>query len=240
MRTNFMRACIVLMAVPILAATLVTAAPANAQRPAMPRVRPEPHDSSSSETWGSCRRVALRAAPSERARVVGIVDSGKIVHFVETARVTASPGIVVVRRTHTLTQRLEGHDGRPVVIKHPKRWRLAAGDSVYIVDELTDYEKYDNYVFELRGHEDTTTIFWDERRTFVVPGAFIPPDPHSPATADSSVGAEMVEEMDQDWWSRVRTASGLTGWTHGGEDEWTGRSHRDYPLSRCVAGASRR
>jgi hypothetical protein len=195
--------------------------------------------------------VALRAAPSERARVVGIVDSGMIVRFVETARVTTSPGVVVVRRTHTLTQRLEGHDGRPVAIKYPKRWRLAAGDSVYIVDELTDYDKYDNYVFSLRGHEDTTTTFWDERRTFVVPGA-LEREPRwaataeslvtdeSPLTTDSSVTAEMVEEMDQDWWSRVRTASGLTGWTHGEEDEWTGRSRKDYPLSRCVANASRR
>lgn len=237
MRTNFMRSCNALTAVPILAATLVMATPANAQRPAMPRARPEPHDSSWSETWGSCRRLALRAAPSERARVVGIVDSGKIVRFIETQRVTARPGIVVIRRTHTLTQRLEGSDGRPVAIKHPKRWRLAAGDTIYIVDELTDYDKYDNYVFEFRGREDTTAIFWDER-TFVVPDAFIPPDPRSSVTAD--VTAELIVPMDQDWWTRVRTASRLTGWTHGGEDEWTGRSRNDYPLSRCVAGASRR
>jgi hypothetical protein len=232
-----MRACNELKAVPILVAMLVAARPAKAQQPTMPRARPEPHDSSWSKTWGSCRRVALFATPSKGARVVGLVDSGKLVHVFEAQRVTTRPGIVVIRRTHTLTQRLEGSDGRPVAIKHPKRWRLAAGDTVYIVDELTDYDKYDNYVFEFRGREDTTAIFWDEK-TFVVPGAFLPPGPLSSVTAD--VTAELIVPMNQDWWTRVRTASGLTGWTHGGEDEWTGRSRNDYPLSRCVAGVSRR
>ena len=220
-----------------LAATLSLPTPVRAQRPAMPRVRPEQKDSLSTDTWGSCKRAALRAAPSERAGVVGIVDSGKIVRVVETVRVTTLPGIVVVRRTHTLTQRLEGRDGRPIAIKHPKHWRLVAGDSVYIVDELTDYEKYDNYVFSLRGHEDTTAVFFDER-TPVVPGASSPPDPRSSVTGD--VTAEMIVWMEQDWWTRVRTVSGLEGWTQGRGDEWTGRSRYDNPLSRCVAGASRR
>ena len=237
MRTKVLRTCNALTVVPILAVLLV-AAPVRAQRPAMPRIRPE-LCAECRNTWGSCKRVALRAAPFESARVVGMVDSGTTVRFIATQRITTAPGIVIVRRAHTLTQRLEGRDGRPVAIKHPKHWRLAAGDSVYIVDELTDYDKYDNYVFVLRGREDTTTVFWDER-TFVVPGAFIPRDPRSSVTAVSSVRAEMIVSMDQDWWTRVRTAAGLTGWTDGGADSWTGRSRHDYPLSRCVANVKGR
>ena len=46
-----------------------------------------------------------------------------------------------------------------------------------------------------RGQEDTTAAFWRD-----------PAD-----SPDASAKAQMVEPMEQDWWARVRAASGVTG-----------------------------
>jgi hypothetical protein len=148
-----------------------------------------------------------------------MVDSGVTVSVIDGQRITTRPGIVVVRRTHTLTQRLDGDEG-PVAIEHPKHWRLTRGDTVYVVDVETDGDSHMNYVCTYRGREDTTAAFWGD-----------PEDPLSP-----SANVQMIAPMEQAWWARVRATSGVTGWTTWSL-AWTGTSYYDDPLSKRVAGA---
>ena len=206
----------------LLAAVTAPGNLARAQRPAMPRVRAQPCEGYCSTTWASCRRVALRASPSSSAAVVGSVDSGQVVRVLDGRRLTSGPGLVVVRRTHTLVQRLSGSDG-DVPLANPKRWRLNRGDTVYVVDKDTDGDSYVNYVWSLRGREDTTAAFWD--------------DPANPLSPRARV--RMLVDLEQTWWARVRSATGLVGWTTQ-SPEWSGTSYYDEPASRCVRGAPAR
>ncbi|HKH90397.1 MAG TPA: hypothetical protein VKA54_01275 [Gemmatimonadaceae bacterium] len=185
----------------------------------MPRVRRQPCEGYCNTTWASCRRVALRATPSPRAAVVGNVDSGQLVRVLDGQRHTTTAGRVVVQHTHTLVQRLSGSDG-DVPLTNPKRWRLRRGDTIHVVDKDTDGDSYVNYVWILRGHEDTTAAFWDDPA-----GA-----PARPARV------RMIAELEQTWWVRVRNATGLAGWTTQGP-EWSGTSYYDEPASRCARGS---
>jgi hypothetical protein len=196
---------------------LAFASAADAQSTAMPRVRAQPCEGYCRATWGTCARVALRSTPSEAGKIVGRVDSGQTVRVLDGRRITTRAGVVVVRRTHTMVQRLDGSE-EPVVMPHPKRWRLTRGDTIHVVDKETDGDSFVNYVWILRGREDTTAAFWPD-----------PADEPSPASK-----AQMVAPMEQAWWARVRHASGLTGWTTYSTD-WTGTSYYDDPLSKCVA-----
>jgi hypothetical protein len=206
-------------------AALTAPSAAGAQLPPMPRVRSEPCDGYCQPTWATCRRAALRAAPDVDARVVARLDSGQLAHVIDGRRITTRPGIVVVRRTHTLVQRLSGADG-DVPLEHPKRWRLIRGDTVYVVDRETDGDSYRNYIWVRRGQEDTTAAFWDDPEVMT-----------SPPTRSANV--RLLAPMEQTWWARVRTTTGLTGWTAAG-DEWSGRSYYDDPASKCVPGAPAR
>jgi hypothetical protein len=198
----------------------IAATEVGAQAPRMPWVRPEPCDGYCNKVWASCTRVGLRASPEESARVVATVDSGQLVDVIGGERRTTKPGVVVVRRPHTLVQRLSGPDSE-YTPPRPKRWQLRPGDTMYVVDKDTDGDSYVNYVWTYRGREDTTLAFWDEayRRS-----------------TDRAVNTQLVAEMQQAWWARVRSASGQVGWTRHGP-EWTGTSHYDEPISRCVKSA---
>jgi len=187
----------------------------------MPRVRSQPCDGYCQTKWATCKRVALRATPSERAPVAGILDSGHIARVIDGRRITTRPGIVVVRRTHVLTENLDGDEG-PVVIEHPRHWRLTRGDTLYVVDVETDGDSHTNYIWTYGGREDTTAAFWNN------PGS--PPLP--------SAKVQMIAPMEQAWWARV-TVSGTTGWTTW-SSAWTGTSYYDDPLSKCVAGVKDR
>lgn len=191
----------------------------------MPRVRSEPCDGYCQPVWASCQRVALRAAPSAHAPVAAHLDSGQLVRVVDGRRITTRPGIVVVRRTHVFVQRLDGGDGE-VTLERPKRFHLIRGDTIYVVDKQTDGDSYTNFIWMRRGQEDTTAAFWDDPEFMT-----------EPTSRSSKV--RMVAPMEQAWWARVRTATGLTAWTTAG-DEWSGRSYYDDPASKCVPGAPRR
>lgn len=196
-----------------------------AQRPSMPRVRSEPCEGYCQPVWATCHSVALRAAPAADARIVARLDSGQLVRVIDGRRITTRPGLVVVRRTHVFVQRLDGGDGE-VTLEHPKRLRLMRGDTIYIVDKQTDGDSYRNYIWMRRSLEDTTAAFWDDPEVMTEPTA-------------RSTRVRMVAPMEQDWWARVLTVTGLTGWTTAG-NEWSGRSYYDDPASKCVPGAPRR
>jgi hypothetical protein len=202
----------------------VPVAMAQSQRPPMPRVRAQPCTGYCNTIWASCQRAALRAAPAESAPVVASVDSGQLVHVIAGERRTTRPGIVVVRQTFTLVQRLSTAD-EDYTPPHPKRWRLKGGDTVYVVDTDTDGDSYTNYIWVYRGHENTTAAFWH--------------DTNDESTTPIA-NAQLMAEIEQRWWARVRTSTGTLGWTAPGS-EWSGTSYYDEPLARCVrAGRSKK
>jgi hypothetical protein len=191
---------------------------AEAQRPQMPRVRPEPCEGYCRPMWASCTRAVLRAAPVQSAPQVATVDSGQLVRVIAGERRTTKPGVVAVRRPYTLVQRLATPDDE-ITPPNPKRWQLNPGDTIYVVDTESDGDSYENFIWVLRGHEDTTAAFWDE----LIDGQHL----------NESAAAELVEKIEQQWWARVRTANGATGWTRP-DSTWSGTSHYDFPASRCA------
>jgi hypothetical protein len=204
-----------------LISLLVTAAAPRglgAQRPAMPRVRPDDCGGYCNSVWASCARIRLRSAPSEKASVAAVLDSGLRVNVLAREARTLSPGVVVVRRTFTLVEKRYG-PAEPVTPPNAKRWRLRAGDTIYVVDTESDGDSYTDYVWSYRGREATTAKFWF--------------DPESDFAPDPSARARMVAPMDQQWWTHVRGPRGETGWTRGGR-EWTGTGHYDDPAEKCA------
>ena len=192
---------------------------AQAQRPLMPRIRVAPCEHYCSSVWASCLPVSLRSAPIETASIVARVDSGQLVRVIAGERRTTQPGVVVVRHSHTLVQRLSSSN-EDYTPPNPKHWRLRKGDTLFIVDKQTDGDSYVDYVWVYKNMEDTTAAFWPD-------GQGLAPD----GTRNVRLHSMMV----QDWWAQVRTPSGITGWTRPG-DEWTGTSYYDDPVTKCARG----
>src|SRR5215217_3066493 len=115
----------------VVALVFAPAATAPAQRPSMPRVRSEPCTGYCRPEWASCKANVLRASPSPTAPVVARIDSGDIVRVVTGERRTTRAGIVVIRKPANLVQRLSAPD-EEITPPRPKRWRLRAGDTVYV------------------------------------------------------------------------------------------------------------
>lgn len=203
----------------LAAIMLAHANTASAQRPQMPRVRAEPCTGYCRTEWASCKTNVLRATPSPTASIVARIDSGEIVHVLAGERRTTRPGIVVIRKPVTLVQHLSGPDD-DITPPRPKRWRMKTGDTVYVVDIETDGDSYKNYIWVYRGHEDTTAAFWDASDS-------------SRSRLYAGVRTDLIAEMDQAWWARVRTAAGKEGWVKP-EPGWTGTSYYDDPLSKCA------
>jgi len=209
-----------------LAAALVLAAmplDLGAQRPAMPRVRPAPCEEVPYcyNVWASCARVTLRSEPSQTAPVAAVLDSGLRVKVVTGQMRTVSPGVVVARRADTLVEQLDTPDER-VTPPNPKRWRLRAGDTLYVVDRQGDGDSYANFTWIYRGQEATTASFWLE------------PDEEAEFPEVARVRSlRMVAPMKQEWWVRVLGPKGQTGWTRR-TSEWSGTSYYDDSAEKCA------
>jgi hypothetical protein len=198
----------------------------DAQRPKMPYVRSAPCEGPGSvgycyPEWASCARITLRMTPSETAPVAAVIDSGRRVRVLTGEMRTTSPGLVVVRRAFTFTERLDGTDG-PIKPANPKRWRLRAGDTIYVVDRWGDGDGTANFTWIYRGQEANTGSFWldlDEQREF----------PEIAAAREE----KMVAEMQQDWWVYVRGPRDVMGWTRA-LPEWSGKGYYDDSAEKCA------
>jgi hypothetical protein len=200
-----------------LLALAVTPIDVDAQRPTMPRARREPCENYCNREWASCGRISLRTTPSEKAAIAAVVDSGLRVEVVDGERQTVAPGIIVVRRAFTLVEQRDSTGGL-VTPKNAARWSLRAGDTIYVVDRISDGDGEASYVWFHRGREMTTD-------------PFSPPNVYAdPAPSDS---LRLGRDIRQRWWRRVRTPDGKTGWTRS-DDKWTGQSYYHDPVEKCA------
>ncbi len=189
----------------------------DAQRPTMPRVRPEPCEGYCKPVWASCARITLRAAPSEKAAVTAVLDSGVRASVLERQYHVPSPGVVLVRRSFTWVEQHDQAEGPPVTPRNPRRWNFRVGDTIYVVDKDTDGDSYVNYVWMYGGKEATTASFWEDDRN----------------EPDAKTRARLLSPMGEEWWVRMQGPAGQTGWARSG-NEWTGRSYYDDPIEKCA------
>jgi hypothetical protein len=209
----------------VLAALALAVIPSRleAQRPAMPYVRPAPCKSVGYcyEEWASCARVSLRSEPSAAAPVAAVIDSGVRVKLIDGQMRTTKPGLVVVRRAFTLKESLDGEDG-PIAPPNPTRWRFRAGDTVYVVDRWGDGDGNANFTWIYRGQEGNTGSFWldlYEQEKW----------PEIAAVRE----VRTMAELEQTWWVQVRGPRGEVGWTRSTE-EWSGKSYYDDSAGKCA------
>jgi hypothetical protein len=214
-RTSRLPRFISLAAVAALATTFIPTSAA-AQRPAMPRIRPDSCDNYCNEEWASCRRMSLRTTPSENAPVAAVLDSGVRATVLQMQRHNVTPGLVVVRRTFTLDE--HAFELKEEANPKPPRWRLRAGDTIYVLDRISDGDGDATYIWTHRGRETETRSFWP---SYVAD----PPKPREPL--------RLVQHLEQQWWARVKGPAGETGWTLQSQD-WSGTNHYDDPAEKCA------
>jgi hypothetical protein len=199
-------------------------------QPQMPYVKRAPCEGYCTyyKAWAACSTVTMRAAPRRSSKALGEIQRGTRVRVLDGLERVERAGIVVFKDTVTYREHLETDNG-PVYPKNGRVWHFAPGDTVWVVDHVTDGDAEEEYTWYYRGKSVNGQSFWTEAE-------YVEYERREGGDV-SDEKAILVRDRDYDWWVKVRTPDRRVAWIAFDDAQWSGTSYYDDPPDACTASA---